>query len=57
MYQVKDESLNGLIVPVTFSKDNLDRTRDCFWPFIKDKDNKFTNPAGGLKYQCFPPKS
>jgi branched-chain amino acid transport system substrate-binding protein len=57
MYQVKDETLGGLIAPVTFTADNLDRNRDCFWPYVKDKDNKFTNPLGGLKYQCFPPKS
>ena len=57
MYQVKDEALDGLIVPVTFTADNLDRNRPCFWPYIKDKNNTFVNPAGGLKYQCFPPQS
>jgi hypothetical protein len=57
MYKVKDETLDGLIAPVTFTADNLDRTRDCFWPYVKDASNKFTNPLGGLKYQCFPPKS
>jgi branched-chain amino acid transport system substrate-binding protein len=56
MYQVEDESLDGLIVPVTFTADNLDRNRPCFWPYVKDADNNFTNPAGGLEYQCFPPQ-
>jgi hypothetical protein len=55
MYQVSNESLGGLIVPVTFTAANLDRAQNCFWPYVKDANNKFTNPAGGLKTQCFPP--
>ena len=57
MYQVKAEGLGGLIAPVTFTKDNLDRNRPCFWPYVKDVSNKFTNPLGGLKFQCFPPQA
>jgi branched-chain amino acid transport system substrate-binding protein len=57
MYQVTNESLGGLIVPVTFTADNLDRNRPCYWPFIEGKDNTFVNPLGGLKYQCFPPQT
>jgi branched-chain amino acid transport system substrate-binding protein len=56
-YQVTDESLDGLIAPVTFTADNLDRNRPCFWPYSMDPDNNFTNPLGGLEYQCFPPQS
>ena len=51
---VTDETLDGLIPPVTFSADDLDRAQLCFWPFIKDTDNVFTNPLGGLNFQCYP---
>jgi hypothetical protein len=44
-----------LIAPVTFTEDNLDRTRGCFWPYVKDENNEFTNPLGGLTFECFPP--
>jgi len=54
MYQVKDEDLDRLIVPVTFTADNLDRNRPCFWPYIKDKSGVFVNPSGGLNYLCYP---
>ncbi len=54
MYTVKDETLGGLIAPVTFTKGELAKHRPCFWPFVL-KDGKFTNPLGGLKYQCYPP--
>ena len=57
MYQVKDETSGGLIAPVTFTAYNLDRHRNCFWPYIKDKSNTFTNPLGGLKFECYPPQS
>jgi len=56
MHSVQDEDLDGLIVPVSFSEDNLDRHRDCFWPYTKDADGNFENPLGGLTYQCFPPE-
>jgi hypothetical protein len=56
MYQVTKEDLGGLLAsPVSFTKDNVDRHRDCFWPYIKDEKGNFTNPLGGLKAQCFPP--
>lgn len=54
LYSLKDETLGGLISPVTFTKGQLAASRDCFWPFIL-KDGKFTNTLGGLKYQCNPP--
>lgn len=53
MYTVKDETLDGLIAPVTFTKGELATHRPCFWPFVLE-DGKFTNPLGGLKYQCYP---
>ena len=53
MFTVKDETLGGLIAPVTFTEGQLAKSRDCFWPYIL-KDGKFTNPLGGLKFQCYP---
>lgn len=55
MYTVKDETLDGLIAPVTFTKGELAKHRPCFWPYVL-KDGEFTNPLGGLKYQCYPPE-
>lgn len=56
MYTIQDETLGGLIAPVTYSADNPDRSRDCFWPFIL-QDGELTAPAGGLAYQCSPPEA
>jgi len=53
MFTVKDETLDGLIAPVTFTEGQPAKSRDCFWPYIL-KDGKFTNPLGGLKFQCYP---
>jgi branched-chain amino acid transport system substrate-binding protein len=55
MYTVKDETLGGLIAPVTFSADQTgpSKARNCFWPYIL-KDGKMTNPLGGLTVQCSP---
>ena len=53
LFTVKDETLDGLITPVTFTEGQPAKSRDCFWPYIL-KDGKFTNPLGGLKYQCYP---
>lgn len=55
MYTIKDETLNGLIAPVTFTAGQLASNRACFWPYSL-KDGVFTNPLGGLKYQCYPPQ-
>jgi branched-chain amino acid transport system substrate-binding protein len=55
MYQVKDENLGGLLAkPITFTQDNLDRTQNCFWPYIKHADGTLENPVGGLNVQCYP---
>jgi branched-chain amino acid transport system substrate-binding protein len=55
MYQVTDEDLDGLLAsPVTFTEDNLDRTRPCFWQFIKAADGSIDNPLGGLTSTCYP---
>jgi branched-chain amino acid transport system substrate-binding protein len=55
MYQVKDETLDGLLAtPVTFSPDDLDRTNNCFWPYISATDGSIDNPEGGLNTQCYP---
>lgn len=56
MYTIQDETLGGLIAPVSYSADNPDRSRDCFWPFIL-QDGEMTAPLGGLAYQCSPPES
>ena len=54
MYTIKDETLDGLISPITFTKGERAAARACFWPYIL-KDGTFTNPLGGLKFQCYPP--
>jgi branched-chain amino acid transport system substrate-binding protein len=54
MQQVQDEDLDGLIAPVSFSEDDLDRARPCFWPYVKDEDGNLENPLGGLTLQCYP---
>ena len=56
MYTISNETLGGLIAPVTFTKGQLAANRACFWPYIL-KGGTFTNPLGGLKYECYPPKS
>ncbi|MCU1366185.1 MAG: branched-chain amino acid transporter periplasmic protein [Ilumatobacteraceae bacterium] len=56
MYTISNETLDGLIAPVTFTKGQLGANRPCFWPYIL-KDGTFTNPLGGLKYECYPPES
>lgn len=56
MYTVADETLDGLIAPVTFTKGQLAANRPCFWPYVL-KGGTFTNPLGGLKYECYPPKA
>jgi branched-chain amino acid transport system substrate-binding protein len=54
MHQVQNEDLDGLIAPVSFSEDDLDRVRPCFWPYVKDEDGNLENPLGGLTVQCYP---
>ena len=56
LYTVKDETLDGLIAPITFTKGELASHRPCFWPYIF-KDGEFTNPLGGITFQCYPPAS
>lgn len=54
MYQLDGEDLDGLIAPVTFTEDNLDRVRACFWPYVKSEDGTLENPVGGLTMECYP---
>jgi branched-chain amino acid transport system substrate-binding protein len=54
LHQVQDEDLGGLIAPVSFSEDDLDRTASCFWLYTKDTDGNLENPLGGLTFQCYP---
>ena len=56
MYTIQDETLGGLIAPVTYTADNPDRSRHCFWPFILE-GGELTAPLGGLTYQCSPAES
>jgi branched-chain amino acid transport system substrate-binding protein len=56
MYTIKDETLGGLIAPTTFTEGERAPHRPCFWPYVL-KDGEFTNPLGGLQYQCYPAES
>ena len=56
MYTIQDETLGGLIAPVTYTADNPDWSRHCFWPYIL-QDGEMTAPLGGLTYQCNPAES
>jgi branched-chain amino acid transport system substrate-binding protein len=56
MYTIKDETLGGLIAPTTFTEGELAPHRPCFWPYVLE-DGEFTNPLGGLNYQCYPAES
>ena len=56
MYTIKDETLDGLIPPITFTEGQLASARPCFWPY-KLEGGEFSNPLGGLKYECYPPES
>ena len=54
MYTISNETLGGLIAPTTYTKDNVDRHRACFWPYILE-NGEFSLPLGGLTVQCNPP--
>lgn len=56
MYTISNETLGGLIAPVTYTKDNPDRNRACFWPYILDHGT-WSLPVGGLTVVCNPPAS
>ncbi len=56
MYTIKDETLGGLIAPTTFTEGEPAPARPCFWPYILE-GGEFTNPLGGLAYQCYPAES
>jgi branched-chain amino acid transport system substrate-binding protein len=56
MYTLKGETLDGLLPPVTFTSGQRAPYRPCFWPYTLD-GGTFTNPLGGLKYECYPPAS
>ncbi len=56
MFTVENETLGGLIAPITITDDLTTRSRNCFWPYIL-QDGEFTNPLGGLTYQCSPAES
>jgi branched-chain amino acid transport system substrate-binding protein len=53
LYSLKDETLDGLLAPVTFTKGQPAAPRDCFW-LLTYVDNKLANPLGGLKHTCYP---
>jgi branched-chain amino acid transport system substrate-binding protein len=55
MYTIQDETLGGLIAPVSYSPDDPDRSRDCFWPYVLE-GGEMSSPLGGLAYQCSPPE-
>lgn len=56
MYTISDETLDGLISPVTFTEGERASHRPCFWPY-ELKDGVFTALNGGLKYSCNPPEA
>lgn len=53
MFTIENETLGGLISPMTITEDLTTRARNCFWPYSL-RDGEFTNPLGGLQYQCSP---
>jgi branched-chain amino acid transport system substrate-binding protein len=56
MYTLNGETLDGLLPPVTFTSGERAPNRACFWPYTFE-DGTFTNPLGGLEYECYPPES
>jgi branched-chain amino acid transport system substrate-binding protein len=56
MYTIKDETLGGLIPPITFTKGQPAQPRDCFYP-VNFVDGKLTAPLGGLQFDCYPSKN
>ena len=56
MYTIKGETLDGLLPPVTFTEGQTAPARPCFWPYSLT-DGVFTNPLGGLMFECYPPQS
>jgi branched-chain amino acid transport system substrate-binding protein len=56
MYTLNNETLGGLIPPITFTKGQPAGPRNCFWPYIF-QNGTITNPLGGLKYECYPTQS
>jgi branched-chain amino acid transport system substrate-binding protein len=53
LYSLKDETLDGLLAPVTFTRGQPAPPRDCFW-LLTYENQKLSNPLGGLKYACYP---
>jgi branched-chain amino acid transport system substrate-binding protein len=53
MYTLKNQTLDGLIPPITFTKGQPASPRNCFWPYTY-QHGTITNPLGGLKYECYP---
>jgi branched-chain amino acid transport system substrate-binding protein len=56
MYTIDNETLGGLIPPITFTKGQPAQSRDCFYP-VSFVDGKLTAPLGGLKFDCYPSKN
>jgi len=56
MYTINGETLDGLLPPVTFTEGQTAPARPCFWPYSLT-DGVFTNPLGGLMFECYPPQS
>jgi branched-chain amino acid transport system substrate-binding protein len=53
LYSLKDETLDGLLAPVTFTRGQPAPPRDCFW-LLTYIDKKLANPLGGLNHTCYP---
>jgi branched-chain amino acid transport system substrate-binding protein len=53
LYSLKDETLDGLLPPVTFTRGQPAPPRNCFW-LLSYQDQKLANPLGGLQYSCYP---
>jgi len=56
MYTISNETLGGLIPPITFTKGQPAQPRDCFYS-VNFVDGKLTAPLGGLKFDCYPSKN
>jgi branched-chain amino acid transport system substrate-binding protein len=55
MYTLHNETLGGLIPPITFTQGQPASPRNCFWPYSY-KNGQIINPLGGIHYECYPPQ-
>jgi branched-chain amino acid transport system substrate-binding protein len=56
MYTLKNQTLGGLIPPITFTQGQTASPRNCFWPYLY-QNGKISNPLGGVTYECYPAQS